>query len=334
MWKSGRSRPAVSAMLLGAVLSACALRPSLEGYQTVPERTTPATGDALTVRFLGTSSLVLSDGKDTLVIDGFVTRPGALPVLLLPLKSKPKRVGPSLKRAGVDSVGAVLVAHTHYDHALDATAIARAFGATLYGSESLATIARAEGFPREVRRLDQIPAFGVGRFNVTAMPAPHSPDDLAPGAVAPDFRVPARARAWREGGSYVFRIEHGDCRILVVPSAGPAEAMPAMGRADVVLLGIGRLGRQSPQEIGRYWAATVKASGARLVIPIHWDDFTRSLDRPLVATPRLFDRVDVAMRELGVLAGEDVTIRLPRAFAPMDWSGLPAGRCRGATLTG
>ena len=40
------------------------------------------------------------------------------------------------------------------------------------------------------------------------------------------------------------------------------------------------------------------AVGAKLVIPIHWDDFSRSLDRPLVPMPRLMDDLAVTMDRL------------------------------------
>src|ERR1043166_3402615 len=42
--------------------------------------------------------------------------------------------------AWIDRADAVLVGHTHFDHALDVPAIARRFGATVYGSSSLAQL--------------------------------------------------------------------------------------------------------------------------------------------------------------------------------------------------
>lgn len=52
-------------------------------------------------------------------------------------------------------------------------------------------------------------------------------------------------------------------------------------RADTVYLGIGTLGKQSPSFRDTYWRTYVADTGARRVIPIHWDNFTRGLDRPL-----------------------------------------------------
>jgi L-ascorbate metabolism protein UlaG (beta-lactamase superfamily) len=36
----------------------------------------------------------------------------------------------------------------------------------------------------------------------------------------------------------------------------------------------------------------------RIVIPIHWDDFTRPLDQPLLPMPRFLDDLDVTLARL------------------------------------
>ena len=48
--------------------------------------------------------------------------------------------------------------------------------------------------------------------------------------------------------------------------------------ADVAYLGVGQLGIQSDDYIETYWRETVRATGARRVVLIHWDDFFRPLD--------------------------------------------------------
>jgi L-ascorbate metabolism protein UlaG (beta-lactamase superfamily) len=40
----------------------------------------------------------------------------------------------------------------------------------------------------------------------------------------------------------------------------------------------------------------VEATRAKLVIPIHWDNFFKPLDEPLEPSPPPFDLVDRAMR--------------------------------------
>lgn len=150
---------------------------------------------------------------------------------------------------------------------------------------------------------------------------------MAAGADAAAFKPPARARAYPEGGNHSFLIQNGACRILIVPSVGQPGATFKDVRADVILLGVGQLSRQGSDAVDAYWRDTVVASGARVVVPIHWDDFTRSLHQPLTPLPYALDRLDQTLDRLNALAGDDIEVLLPTAFDIMDWSDLPAGGC-------
>lgn len=114
-------------------------------------------------------------------------------------------------------------------------------------------------------------------------------------------------------------MDHGQCRILIVPSAGEAGELFKSVRADVILWASAGWD-VAPIGCPPYWRETVGATGARLVIPIHWDDFSRPLDEPLVAMPFLLDRVDVALDALIDWAPAAVEVRLPAPYVPMDWS--------------
>jgi hypothetical protein len=60
-------------------------------------------------------------------------------------------------------------------------------------------------------------------------------------------------------------------------------------QADVLMLGVGLLEREPVERQDAYIRETVDALNPKLIIPIHWDDFTRKLDRYgsniLVPTP-------------------------------------------------
>ena len=76
---------------------------------------------------------------------------------------------------------------------------------------------------------------------------------------------------------------------------------------------------QSEDYIRSYWAETVEAVGARVVVLIHWDDFFRPLDRPLRALPYMGDDLDVTMRVLGELARQQqVTMHFPTVWQRED----------------
>lgn len=332
--KARSSRRLVWGLVLGAgglavaaLVGALVLRPSIDGYPTLPIRPDAAAPARLTVRFLGASTVALDDGQDVVLIDGYLSRPGFVTLLTRPLKPDQAAIARHMKHAGLNRISAIFVAHTHFDHALDSATLAKSRGAALYGTKTLAAIAAAEGAPSPVHLLQAGQPITIGRFQVTAFPTPHSPGDVAAGADAAAFKPPARARAYPEGGNHSFLVQNGSCRILIVPSAGlPGQTFRNV-RADVLLLGVGQLSRQGPEAVDAYWRDTVLASGARVVVPIHWDDFTRSLDQPLAPLPYALDRLDQTLDRLTELAGDDIQVRLPTAFTAIDWSGLPAGGC-------
>lgn len=96
---------------------------------------------------------------------------------------------------------------------------------------------------------------------------------------------------------------------------------------DMIFLAVGGLGAQPDGFVERYWRETVGATGARLVIPTHWDDFLRPLDGPFEPLPRLMDDVPAAMAKMAALARRDgVTIRTMPPVAPVDVATAIPGR--------
>lgn len=64
-------------------------------------------------------------------------------------------------------------------------------------------------------------------------------------------------------------------------------------------MAIGELSNRTPRFIHYYWREVVERTGAKLVVPIHWDNFvTGTLDEPLYATPRFKDDIKKTMDEL------------------------------------
>lgn len=279
-------------------------------------------------RFMGCTTVLLDDGETQLLVDGFFSRPGGLRVLLGRIEPDEERIDAALARAGIERLAAVMTAHSHYDHAMDAARVAQRTGAVLIGSPSTAWIARGEDFPEErLRPVAGGERFVFGAFTLTVLSALHTPGGEWTGEIREPLRTPARARAYREGGCFSFHFEHAGRGVLVQPSTNFVPGQFANMRADVIFLGTAALGRQSEAFAREWWRETVVASGAKLVIPIHWDDFVQPLDEPLQPMPALMDDFERAMelvrelaRESGVRVGrmplfEPVAI-LPRPVAP------------------
>jgi L-ascorbate metabolism protein UlaG (beta-lactamase superfamily) len=106
---------------------------------------------------------------------------------------------------------------------------------------------------------------------------------------------------------------------LVTGSAGFVPGALKGVKAEVVLLGIGSLGQRSDGYRQDYWREVVQASGARRVIPIHWDDFWLPSDQPMQPLPAPLDKFDVSMKFLAERgAAEHVEVRLPLPWQAMD----------------
>lgn len=267
-------------------------------------------GGAVMVSFLGTSSLLFDDGETQILIDGFVTRPSNVLGPWRRIATDPAIAREALSAAGVDTrrLRGVFVAHSHYDHALDSAWIASTYpNAVLFGSSSTMRIGESAGLQSITRGCAQDPAgigmcqfkagqqFSIRHFRIHVLESKHSPptlvnDDLGE-SITKEFESPAHFSAYTEGGSFDFLIEHDGRRILVKPGANYVDHASPEFHAEVLFLGTGRLMKQlfDPKFKHRVYSNTVGLARPQLVIPVHWDDFTRPLSEPLTFPAPIVD---------------------------------------------
>lgn len=285
------------------------------------------------VTFCGVSTLIITDSDTTLIVDGFFTRPGAARMLLGRIAPDPTAIDDGLRRTGVTRAEAVLVAHSHFDHALDSAVVAERTGALLVGSASTRQIGRGAGLPDDRLVVVEVGReITFGRFTVTMLLSEHAPGAHFPGTIERPLTPPARTREYRMAECYTMLVSHrpgpegagSESTMLINASAGFRPGMLTGHRADVAYLGIGTLGKQDDDFMHRYWDETVTAVGARLVVPIHWDDFTKPATKPLLPMPRLADDLDRSLRFLnGQAQRDDVRVRLPRTWEAVDFAFVP-----------
>lgn len=288
----------------------------------------------VTAKFFGVSTILLDDGSTAIMTDGFFSRPSFWQFTFGRIAPDDGRIETALLAGKVHRLNAVMVAHSHYDHALDSARVAKLEQALLVGSNSTAYLAEGEGFPagcfRKVTRDRQ--RFAFGDFVVTVFKSPHSTgtpgEHRRSGQLTEALRSPADYNDYKEGDTYSFLIEHRGFNILVHPSANYRKHLFAGVRADVVFLGIATLGKKPPWFTEEYWQAVVGETGARLVVPVHWDDFSKPLrkphdDLPLDATPQPVDDIPRGLRLLREASarqtdGKAAVIKFMPLFKPID----------------
>ncbi|WP_370262631.1 MBL fold metallo-hydrolase [Limnobacter sp.] len=309
---------AMLGMALGGLLYLANSRPDIQPHT----HATLTTASKASVRslFLGTSTLVWTDGKTTWLVDGFLSRQPLWNVAFTPLDVDEALVDATLQHA-LDQlnmphrVAGIVVAHSHYDHAMDAPYIAKRYGGQVHGSESTWQIALGQDLPPT--QMEVVHNAGVARlgdFEVKIRQTRHAPTGFTGGLNHQPLRLPAHALRFKEGLSYSFVVHHksqGDEPIaLVQPSAGFLPGENRDLKVPVVFLGVGGLGRLGQDYIESYWQEMVTQTGARRVYLIHWDDFTKPVfsqgqPAPLVPMPALMDDMSAALPVLQGLALRD-----------------------------
>jgi L-ascorbate metabolism protein UlaG (beta-lactamase superfamily) len=293
--------------------------PSFEPYasSTLPVAGRDTEG-AIRAQFFGTATILLGDGETSVLVDGFFSRPAMATVLFGKVAPDEARIDRALSSGQVQKVDALLVAHSHYDHALDSAVVARKTGALLAGSESTANIGRGAGLGEDrIRVVKNGESMKVGAFEVVFYETPHSPNPLFPGDIEQPLRPPAKSSDYKLGKNYSYLLRHPRGNVLIVPSANYVPGLFDDVRVSVVFLGIAALGKQ-PEEFTRtYWHEVVKKTGATLVVPIHWDHFGVPLDEALRPLPYFMDDMRRSMPVLQQLAKADgVTIGFAPLFKP------------------
>lgn len=286
-----RAGAAALALCVAASLAAVwllVLRPQRD-MRLLEARTTaapePAAATELTATWFGTTALLLRAGDDALMIDPFFTRPPGLWPLLRNADIAPDEAAIAhwLEKAGVTRLHAVLVSHSHYDHALDAGVVARLTGAQLVGSDSTANIGRGAGLA-EARIVVAAPdrPLALGPFSVRFIQSRHAgaTGGAPTGDIAAPLTPPARYLDYRQGGTWSILVEHAGGTVLHHGSAGFVANALRGRRADLVVLGAALV-----DDAEAYLQQTVDAVGARQVMLSHWDDLTRGLEQPLRPMP-------------------------------------------------
>jgi len=266
----------------------------------------------LEIRWLGVSGYRITYENVSLFIDPYVSRV-PLRSLLLRRTALPDARMLARYAQAPGPVAGVLVGHTHFDHAVDAPALARIHATKAYGSASLTHLMRLHGLERQAVEVATHRPYELGPFVVTFIPSRHS--KLLFGRKVPmdgpltcdhlDGLAPGRYRC---GAVYGIRIEVAGISIYHQGSADLQDAELPNRAVDVFLAGVA--GRQVTP---RYWERVLPKLDPRYVVPTHYDNFFSPLgkDLDMVRNVALTD----IPAEVRRVAGDAQVAALPRVDA-------------------
>ncbi|HEX7289501.1 MAG TPA: MBL fold metallo-hydrolase [Conexibacter sp.] len=264
----------------------------------------------LELEWLGVSGYRIAYEGVALFVDPYVSR---VPLRSLLLRRTALPDPAQLDRwagAGGDDVAGVLVGHTHFDHAVDAPAIAQRFRAPAYGSSSLVTLMQLHGLGGLAVAVEPYRRYELGPFVVSFTPSAHSKLILGrrvpfDGELCCDHLHGLSPGAYRCGQVWGIRIEVAGISLYHQGSANLVDAALRDEPVDVFLAGVA--GRAVTP---RYWARVLPRLDPRVVVPTHYDDFFKPLGARLGFIRKV--RLEDVPEEIHAVSRDATVAALPR----------------------
>lgn len=298
--KLARLLVALLIILAGTLLTVVAvfsIRPDISVLPSPPATLTDPRTDSLRIQWLGTSSLLISDGQTHVLTDAYFSRIDKLSSVTRPMAPDVARIDAALKASNIEKLDVIPVLHSHFDHVLDSPWVAMRTGADLAGSESSLNVGRGAGMSEQkLKRAIPGEPMRYGKFEIIFLLSDHVPQaewiDRLTGmneTIDAPLSPPAPIDAWKEAESYTLLVRHPYGDVLIQGSAGFVEGQLDGYQADIAFVSSVGLSRQPQGYVPDYVRNTVGATGAGTVIPIHWDDFFVELDADTPALPRVME---------------------------------------------
>lgn len=227
------------------------------------------------VTWTGAAGLRFETGREVILIDPYYTRVDIFSTLFKRIAPDPAVIGAALPDP--EKVAAIVVGHTHSDHALDVPWIAARSACKVVGSRSLDTLMELSGLPGRTR----VCAGGetvdlTDAAKVTMIRSAHGLLTLGKGVpfdgqIRATGTLPMKASGYRVGTVFAPKLElQGKC-FLHLGSANYEEAHLQGQTCDVLFLCVPGWKRRQG-----YPRRLIEITRPRTVVLFHYDDLSRS----------------------------------------------------------
>lgn len=268
----------------------------------------------LRLQYLGTNSLHISDGETDILVDPYFSRPEIPTAQLLfcqrkLLQSNREVVEKVLDGTGILKAEAIVLTHTHFDHALDVVEvwnylveqidaneeIEERVYPKIIGSRSTWHLCRGGGIPDEyIEIVDQDApeqeSYEFNEFTIQLFRGKHINLPVAgafvSGTIGFDLTPPVDLFDMKEGGTFSIYVSHELGTILNLGSANYlAGALGAVNNVDHLILGVAgfdSLGVHIFDDFQLYnkdnfYREVVTATNPGQIYFSHWDDYHKQL---------------------------------------------------------
>ncbi len=227
----------------------------------------------IAVTWTGAAGLRFEDGAHAILIDPYYTRVGILKTLFSPIQADAQAIEANLAQCA--PVAAIIVGHTHSDHALDVPYLASRYSGPVVGNSSLETLMRLSGFVGrttickggekvDLRQGAAVRMIPSAHGNVAMGRVPF------PGEISSSSSLPMKASGYRAGTVFAPKLEwHGQV-FLHIGSANFLERELEGHFCNVLFLCVAgwKKSKGYPERI-------LEITRPEKVVLFHYDDFSR-----------------------------------------------------------
>jgi L-ascorbate metabolism protein UlaG (beta-lactamase superfamily) len=228
------------------------------------------------IRWTGAAGLELSLDGRTFLVDPYVTRPNKFSILFKALVSD-KNAVQSFVQGRDGSIAGMVAGHTHFDHALDIPGIVPFCRGPVVGSKSLEILLARHGLNHRVRVCQGGETVALDHdISVSMILSAHGRVMMGQvpyaGRINACTRLPMKARGYGIGTMFMPKIVINGITILHAGSAGVDLHAMDGHTCDVLFMCVPGWQR-SPDYVTKF----PRLVEPKIIVPFHYDDFTRGL---------------------------------------------------------